>query len=130
MGLGQLGRSPHMSTVNRAAWPPPNGPQYAQGADSAHPTHALTLQQLGGPSSGLATSSRNPMNPIPSPALGRRMSPIVEWSHMENTHYTLDTELASYTPDIIGEAKLRANLGGRDAQSLTMPEKVCFCLPT
>jgi hypothetical protein len=53
------------------------------------------------------------------------MSPTVEWSHMDSTHHTLDTELASYPPDLIGEAKLRANLGQR-----TVLEKVCFCLPT
>jgi hypothetical protein len=47
---------------------------------------------------------------------------------MDNTHHTLDAELGSYPPDLIGEAKLRANLGERDAQSLTVEEMVRLCL--
>ncbi len=38
---------------------------------------------------------------------------------------SLDAELASYPADLMGEAKLRAGLGEREAQSLTMEEKVC-----
>jgi hypothetical protein len=40
------------------------------------------------------------------------------------TMRALDAELNSYPPDIMGEAKLRAGLGDRDAQSLTLEEKV------
>lgn len=68
------------------------------------------------------------MNPHLSPALGGGMRSTVDRSHMDRTHHTLDAELASYPPYIIGEAKLRANLGDRDAQSLTVEEKVQFCL--
>jgi len=107
--------------------PPPSGPQFAQGTGSAYPIPTFTFRQLGRPSSSFA-SSRNPVNPHPSPALGERMYLTVEWSHMDRTHHTLDTELGSYPPYLIGEAKLRANLGDRDAQSLTVEEKVRFCL--
>src|SRR6266851_1325273 len=129
--IGQLGRSPHMSTINRAAMLPPNGPQHAQGPShvgSAHQTPTLTYQQIGRPSSGLDAASQNPMNPHRSPALGVRMPPAQERSHMESRHSTLDAELASYPPDLLGEAKLHANVHDREAQSLTVEEKVRPCL--
>lgn len=47
---------------------------------------------------------------------------------MDNPHNALDAELNSYPPDIMGDAKLRAGLGDRDAQSLTVEEKVSLCL--
>jgi hypothetical protein len=128
--MGQLGRSPHMSAMNRVAMPPPNGPQPPQGpghTGSAHPTPTLAYQQLGRPSSSLGTSSQHPMNPHPSPAMGVRILQTQDRSHMDNAHHALDAELGSFTPDLIGEAKLRANLGGRDAQSLTVEEKVRLC---
>jgi hypothetical protein len=126
--MGQLGRSPHMSTFNRAAMPPPSDPQFTQGTGSAYPIPTFTFQQLGRPSSSFASSSRNPVEPHPSPALGGHMCPTVERSHMDRTHPTLDAELGSYPMYLIGEATLRANLGGRDARSLTVEEKVHFCL--
>jgi hypothetical protein len=130
--MAQLGRSPHMSTINRAAMPPPNGPQPPQGpgpAGSAHPTPTMSYQTLGRPSSSLDTSSQNPMNPHRSPAMGGRASQPQDRSHMDTTHHTLDTEIASYPPELIGEAKYRANLGDREAQSLTVEEKVRLSPP-
>jgi hypothetical protein len=50
--------------------------------------------------------------------------------HMDNSHNALDAELNSYPPDIMGDAKLRAGVGDRDAQSLTVEEKVSLCLIT
>jgi hypothetical protein len=120
-----------MSTINRAAMLPPNGPQHAQGpshAGSAHQTPTLSYQQIGRPSSGLDAASQNPMNPHRSPALGVRMPPTQERSHMESRHSALDAELASYPPDLLGEAKLHANVHDREAQSLTLEEKVRPCL--
>jgi len=55
--------------------------------------------------------------------MGGRMAPGQE-RHMDNSHNALDAELNSYPPDVMGEAKLRAGLGDRDAQSLTVEEKV------
>ena len=124
--MGQLGRSPHMSNLSRPTMPPPNGSQHPQGSGppgSAHPTPTIPYQQLGRPSSGLDAPSHNLMNPHPSPALGGRMAPGQE-RHMENAHNALDAELNSYPPEIMGEAKLRAGLGDRDAQSLSVEEKV------
>ena len=129
--MGHLGRSPSMSTINRSSMPPPNGPQPMQGpgpTGSAHPTPTLAYQQLHRPSSGFDASSQHPMNPHRSPAMGGRMPQTQERSHMDSTHHSLDAELGSYPPDLIGEAKLRANLGERDAQSLTVEEKVRLCL--
>ena len=132
--MGQLGRSPHMSNLSRPAMPPPNGLQHAQGSGppghpgSAHPTPTIPYQQLGRPSSSLDTPSHNPMNPHRSPAMSGRMPPGQE-RHMDN-HNALDAELNSYPPEIMGEAKLRAGLGDRDAQSLTLEEKVSLRLLT
>lgn len=129
--MSQLGRSPHMSTINRAAMPPPTGSLFAQGTGSAYPIPTFTFLQLGRPSDSFASSSRNPVNPHPSPALGGRMYSTVEQSHMDRTHHTLDAELASYPPYLISEAKLRANLDDRNAQSLTVEEKVfSLCVTT
>jgi hypothetical protein len=128
--MAQLGRSPHMSNLSRPTMPPPNGPQQGQGsgpAGSAHQTPTIPYQQLGRPASGLDTPSHNPMNPHRSPALSGRMAPGQE-RHMDNSHNALDAELNSYPPDIMGDAKLRAGLGDRDAQSLTVEEKVSLCL--
>lgn len=110
--------------------PPPNGPQPPQGPGpgSAHPTPTLAYQQLGRPSSRLDTNSQNPMNPHRSPAMGGRMPQTQERSHMDGAHHTLDAELASYPADLLNDAKVRANLGGRDGQSLTVDEKVRLCL--
>lgn len=119
--MAQLGRSPHMGNLSRPAMPPPNGLQHAQGSGppgSAHPTPTIPYQQLGRPSSGLENPSHNPMNPHRSPAMGGRMAPGQE-RHMD----ALDAELNSYPPDVMGEAKLRAGVGDRDAQSLTVEEK-------
>ena len=122
--MGQLGRSPHMSTVNRTAMPPPNGPQHPQGpgpTGSAHPTPTLSYQQLGRPPSSHGISSQNPMNPHQSPALAAgRIPPGQDRSHMD----ALDNELASYPVEVIGDAKRHAGLGDRDPQSLTGEEKV------
>ncbi|KAI9507670.1 hypothetical protein F5148DRAFT_999071 [Russula earlei] len=121
--MGQLGRSPHLSTINRAVMLPPNGPQPPPGSGptgGAHPTPTLPYQQVGRPPSGHDASSQNPMNPHPSPAMSGRIPPGQERSHMDNT---LDAELATYPPDLMGEAKLRAGVGDRDAQSLTLEEK-------
>jgi hypothetical protein len=43
---------------------------------------------------------------------------------MDAAHNQLDAELANFPAEVVGEAKLRANLGDRDAQSLTVEEKV------
>jgi hypothetical protein len=43
---------------------------------------------------------------------------------MDNPHAALDAELASYPPELVGEAKLQAGLGNKDAQSLSADEKV------
>ena len=44
---------------------------------------------------------------------------------MDGSHNSLDAELASFPAELVGEAKLRASLGDREAQSLTAEEKVC-----
>ena len=120
--MAQLGRSPHMSTVNRAAMPPPNGSQHPQGPGSAHPTPTLSYQQLGRPPSSHGISSQNPMNPHRSPALvAGRIPPGQDRPHMDSA---LDNELASYPADVLGDAKRHAGLGDRDPQSLTTEEKV------
>lgn len=121
--MAQLGRSPHMSAMNRAAMLPPNGPQHPQGPGpaapgSAHPTPTMAYQQLGRPPSSHGTSS----HPHMSPALGVRMPQSQDRSQMDPQ--TIDAELATYPPELVGEAKLRAGLGGKDAQSLTPEEKV------
>ncbi|KAH9066844.1 hypothetical protein EDB87DRAFT_1588558 [Lactarius vividus] len=116
--MGPLGPSP----MNRATMPPPNGPQHPQGpgsVGSAHQTPTPTYQQLVRPHSSHDTSSQNHMNPHPSPAMSGRLPPGQERPHMDS----LDAELASYPPDLMGEAKLRAGLGEKEAQSLTMDEK-------
>jgi hypothetical protein len=46
---------------------------------------------------------------------------------MDGPQGALDAELASYPAELIGEAKYRAGVGDRDAQSLTTEEKVCPC---
>ena len=123
--MAQLGRSPHLSTVNRAAMPPPNGPQHPQGPGSAHPTPTLSYQQPGRPPSshGHDISSQNPMDPHRSPALvAGRIPPGQDRSHMDNA---LDNELASYPPELLGDAKRHAGLSDRDPQSLTTDDKVC-----
>jgi len=121
--MAQLGRSPHMSTVNRAAMPPPNGPQHPQGpgpTGSAHPTPTLSYQQLHRPPSSHGISSQNPMNPHQSPALAAgRIPPGQDRSHMD----AVDNELASYPLEVIGDAKRHAGLSDRDPQSLTSDEK-------
>lgn len=123
--MAQLGRSPHMSTVNRAAMPPPNGPQHPQGPGSTgspHPTPTLSYQQPGRPPSSHGVSSHNPMNPHQSPAMGAgRIPPGQGRSHMDSA---LDNELSSYPIDVINDAKRHAGLGDRDPQSLTTDEKV------
>jgi len=126
--MAQLGRSPHMSTVNRAAMLPPNGPQHPQGPGpgSAHPTPTLSYQQLGRPPSR-HDISQNQMNPHQSPAMvAGRIPPGQDRSHMDSA--LLDNELASYPPEVIGDAKRHAGLSDRDLQSLTTEEKV-RCLP-
>ena len=55
--------------------------------------------------------------------MGGRMAPGQE-RHMDNPHNALDAELNSYPPDIMGEAKLHAGVGEKDARSLTVEEKV------
>jgi len=62
------------------------------------------------------------MNPHPSPALSGRIPPGQDRPPIDSA---LDAELATYPPELVGEAKLRAGLGDRDAQSLTVDEKVC-----
>jgi hypothetical protein len=123
--MAQLGRSPHMSTVNRAAMLPPNGPQHPQGpgpTGSAHPTPTLSYQQLGRPPSRHDIPSQNPMDPHQSPALAAgRIPSRQDRSHFDNA---LDNELASYPPDVIGDAKRHIGLSDRDPQSLTTEEKV------
>lgn len=118
--MGQLGRSPHMSHMNRAAMPPPNGPQGPGAAGSANHVY----QQLGRPPSRHDSSSHHPMNPHPSPAMAGRVPPGQDRQHMDSPFTMLDAELAGFPPDVVGEAKLRANLGDRDAHSLTAEEKV------
>ncbi|KAF8273141.1 hypothetical protein EI94DRAFT_54011 [Lactarius quietus] len=120
--MGPLGPSPHM---NRAAMPPPNGPQHPQGPGSvsAHQTPTPAYQQLVRPHSSHDTSSQNHMNPHPSPAMSGRLPPGQERSHMDNAHSSLDADLASFPPDIVGEAKLQAGFGDREAQSLNPEEK-------
>jgi hypothetical protein len=127
--MGPLGPSPHM---NRAAMPPPNGPQHPQGpgsVGSAHQTPTPAYQQLR-PHSSHDNSSQNHMNPHPSPAMSGRLPPGQERSHMDGPHSSLDAEMASLPPDIMGEAKLRAGFGDREAQSLNAEEKVCDCPPS
>ena len=122
--MGPLGPSPHM---NRAAMPPPNGPQHPQGPGSvasAHQTPTPAYQQLPRPHSSHDTSSQNHMNPHPSPAMSGRLPPGQERSHMDGSRSSLDADLASYPPDIVGEAKLHAGFGDREAQSLSADEKV------
>jgi hypothetical protein len=119
--MGQLGRSPHMSHMNRAAMPPPNGPQGPGAAGSAN---HLYQQQLGRPPSSHDTSSHHPMNPHPSPAMAGRVPPGQDRQHMDSPLTMVDAELAGFPPDLVGEAKVRANLGERDAHSLTAEEKV------
>ncbi|KAI0247909.1 hypothetical protein BJV78DRAFT_1285203 [Lactifluus subvellereus] len=122
--MGQLGRSPHMSNMNKAAMLPPNGPQGPGPAGSAHQTSTPAYPQLGRPPSRHDSSSHHPMNnPHRSPALAGRMPPGQDRSHMDGPHSSLDAELASYPPELVGEAKLRAGLGNRDAQSLSVEEK-------
>ncbi|KAH9971663.1 hypothetical protein BGW80DRAFT_429398 [Lactifluus volemus] len=118
--MGQLGRSPHMSHMNRAAMPPPNGPQGPGAAGSAN---HLYQQQLGRPPSSHDTSSHHPMNPHPSPAMAGRVPPGQDRQHMDSPLTMVDAELAGFPPDLVGEAKVRANLGERDAHSLTAEEK-------
>jgi hypothetical protein len=122
--MGQLGRSPHMNSINRTAMPPPNGPQHPQGPGpgSAHPTPTPSYMQVGRPPSSHDISSQNPMNPHRSPAMPGRMPPGHDRSHMENQ---IDAELGSYPPEVIGDAKRHAGLGDRDTQSLSIDEKVC-----
>ena len=123
--MGQLGRSPHMSTVNRATMPPPNGPQHPQGpgpTGSAHQTPTLPYQQVGRPPSR-HDSLQNPMNPHQSPALvAGRIPPGQDRSHMDNV---LDNEIASCPGDVLSEAKRQVGLSDRDPQSLTVEDKVC-----
>ena len=122
--MGQLGRSPHMSTMNRSAMPPPNGPQHPQGpgpVGSAHPTPTPSYQQLGRPPSSHDISSQNPMNSHRSPALAGRMPPGQDRSHMDNPW---DTELANYPPEVLNDAKRHTGLGDRDIQSMSNEEKV------
>lgn len=113
--MAQLGRSPHM---NRAAMPPPNGPQHPQGPGSAHPTPTLSYQQLNRPPS---SHGQNPMNPQRSPALVAGRIPVGQDQHLNNA---LDNELGNYPADVINEAKRHANLSDRDPQSFTAEEKV------
>ena len=49
---------------------------------------------------------------------------------MDGLHSSLDAELASFPLDILGEAKLWAGFGDREAQSLNAGEKVCDRLPS
>ncbi len=44
---------------------------------------------------------------------------------MDGPHSSLDAELASYSSELLGEAKLHAGLHEREGQSLTAEEKVC-----
>lgn len=124
--MGQLGRSPHMSTMNRPAMPPPNGPHHAQGPGpgSAHPTPTQSYQQLGRPPSSHDVSSQNQLNPHRSPALAGRHPP-----GQDRMDHQFDSELASYPPDVLSDAKRHAGLGDRDNQSLTTEEKVRRGLP-
>ncbi|KAH9039341.1 hypothetical protein EDB85DRAFT_1930067 [Lactarius pseudohatsudake] len=115
--MGPLGPSP----MNRM---PPPGPQHPQGpgsVGSAHQTPTPAYQQLVRPHSSHDISSQNHMNPHPSPAMSGRLPPSQERPHMDS----LDVALATYPADLMGEAKLRAGLGEREAQSLTTEEKVC-----
>jgi hypothetical protein len=69
--MAQLGRSPHMSDVNWAAMPPPNGPQHPQGpglTGSAHPTPSPPWYL---PSSAHGTSQYLPDGRNPDPSRSR-----------------------------------------------------------
>jgi hypothetical protein len=122
--MAQLGRSPHMSTINRTAMPPPNGPQHPQGpgsAGSAHPTPTLSYQQVGRPHSSHDVPSQHP-HPHPSPAMAAgRIPPGQDRSHVDSA---LDSELGSYPSEVLNDAKRLAGLSERDPQSLSTEEKV------
>jgi hypothetical protein len=122
--MAQLGRSPHMSNMNRAAMLPPNGPQGPGPAGSANPPPTPTYSQLGRPPSRHDTSSHHHMNPHPSPAMAGRVPPGQDRPHIDSPLNSLEAELATFPSEIVGEAKLRANLGDRDAQSLSAEEMV------
>ncbi|TFY65668.1 hypothetical protein EVG20_g5412, partial [Dentipellis fragilis] len=127
---GGMGRSPHMNTLGgRGGMPPPHGPGSQGQPGSAHQTSTQSFQQVGGrpPSrQGTPQHAMNATNPHPSPSLANRMPPGVgprQPQDMRQVEAQVNNEWAQIPSEILGQAKLDAGLGEKEATQLTLLEK-------